>query len=128
MKASLAGDGGHPRVTSMPKPPGTGRKANEARKRPEIWSLRLYVAGSTPRALLALTNLKVICNEHLSGRYRIEVIDLLKRPKHLRGDQILALPALVRRLPRPLCHLVGDLSDTERVLVGLDLARTTSRS
>jgi circadian clock protein KaiB len=75
-----------------------------------------------------MSNLKALCNEYLAGRYRIEVIDLLKHLKLARGEQILALPALVRRLPRPLCHLVGDLSDTQRVLVGLDLARTTSRS
>jgi circadian clock protein KaiB len=111
----------------MPKPPGTGRKANVARVTGNL-ELAAVCGGLDPRALLAMSNLKALCNEYLVRRYRIEVIDLLKRPKHLRGDQILALPALVRRLPRPLCHLVGDLSDTERVLVGLDLARTTSRS
>lgn len=87
----------------------------------DFFELRLYVAGQTSRSLAALTNLKRICEEHLSGRYRIEVIDLLKHPQLAKGDQILALPTLVRRLPEPIRKLVGDLSDTERALVGLDL-------
>lgn len=87
----------------------------------ETWNLRLYVAGQTPKSLTAFANLKAICEEHLKGRYSIEVIDLLKNPKLAAGDQILAIPTLVRRLPPPLCKIIGDLSDTERVLVGLDL-------
>ena len=87
----------------------------------EFFELRLYIAGQTPRSLAALANLKRICEEHLQGRYRIEVIDLLQHPQLARGDQILALPTLVRKLPEPIRKLVGDLSDTERALVGLDL-------
>ncbi len=88
---------------------------------PEIFDLRLYVAGQTPKAVLAFANLQKICDEHLSGRYRIEVVDLLENPQLGRGDQILALPTLVRRLPAPIKKIIGDLSNTERVLVGLDI-------
>jgi circadian clock protein KaiB len=87
----------------------------------EIFDLRLYVAGQTPKAVRAFANLRKICEEHLAGRYRIEVIDLLEDPQLGRGDQILALPTLVRRLPQPIKKIIGDLSNTERVLVGLDL-------
>ena len=87
----------------------------------ETFNLRLYVAGQTPNALRAFVNLRKICDEHLAGRYRIEVIDLLENPTLGRGDQILALPTLVRHLPEPIKKIIGDLSDTERVLVGLDL-------
>jgi circadian clock protein KaiB len=87
----------------------------------KIWQLRLYVAGQTPRSLVALSNLKKICENHLSGRYNIEVIDLLEKPKLSGGDQILAIPTLVRKLPKPVRKIIGDLSDTERVLVGLIL-------
>jgi circadian clock protein KaiB len=85
------------------------------------FDLRLYVAGQTPKAVRAFANLRKICDEHLAGRYRIEVIDLLEDPQLGRGDQILALPTLVRRLPEPIKKIIGDLSNTERVLVGLDL-------
>jgi circadian clock protein KaiB len=87
----------------------------------ETFDLRLYVAGQTPKAVRAFANLRKICDEHLAGRYRIEVIDLLEDPQLGRGDQILALPTLVRRLPTPIKKIIGDLSNTERVLVGLDL-------
>ena len=87
----------------------------------DTFDLRLYVAGQTPKALRAFANLRKICDEHLAGRYQIEVIDLLENPTLGRGDQILALPTLVRRLPAPIKKIIGDLSDTERVLVGLDL-------
>ena len=87
----------------------------------EQWKLRLYVAGQTPRSLAALANLKRLCEEHLKGRYRIEVIDLLATPTLAKDDQILAIPTLVRRLPEPVRRIIGDLSNTERVLVGLDL-------
>jgi circadian clock protein KaiB len=83
--------------------------------------LRLYVAGQTPRSLLALSNLKRICAEHLSGRYKVEVIDLIKKPHLAAADQILAIPTLVRPLPKPARRIIGDLSNTERVLVGLDV-------
>lgn len=99
------------------------RSRSPASRRPDadFYELRLYVAGQTSRSLAALANLKQICEEHLQGRYRIEVIDLLEHPQLARGDQILALPTLVRKLPEPIRKLVGDLSDTERALVGLDL-------
>jgi circadian clock protein KaiB len=87
----------------------------------ETFNLRLYVAGQTPKSIRAFQNLRTICEEHLAGRYSIEVIDLLENPTLGRGDQILALPTLVRRLPEPIKKIIGDLSDTERVLVGLDL-------
>lgn len=85
------------------------------------YDLRLYVAGQTPKSLAAITNLKRICEEHLAGRYTIEVVDLTQNPQLAEGDQILALPTLVRRLPMPLTKIIGDLSNTERVLVGLDI-------
>jgi circadian clock protein KaiB len=85
------------------------------------YSLRLYVAGQTPKSLAAIANLKRICEDHLAGRYTIEVIDLLITPQLAAGDQIVALPTLVRRLPPPLKRIIGNLSDTERVLVGLDI-------
>jgi circadian clock protein KaiB len=87
----------------------------------QTYSLRLYVAGQTPKSVLALKNLKEICEQHLLGRYDIEVIDLLENPQLARGDQILAVPTPVRRLPEPIKKIIGDLSNTERVLVGLDL-------
>ena len=86
-----------------------------------VYRLRLYVAGQTPKSVLAFTNLKQICEEHLLGRYEIEIIDLRQNPQLAHGDQILAVPTLVRRLPEPIKKIIGDLSNTERVLVGLDL-------
>ena len=88
---------------------------------PERWRLRLYIAGQTPKALRAFANLQTICEEHLAGRYEIEVIDLLEHPGLARGDEIIAVPTLVRHLPEPITKIIGDLSDTERVLVGLQL-------
>jgi len=85
------------------------------------YNLRLYVAGQTPKSLAAIGNLKQICEEHLAGRYTIEVVDLLVSPQLAAGDQILAVPTLVRRLPPPIKRVIGNLSDTERVLVGLDI-------
>lgn len=90
----------------------------------EKWNLRLYVAGQTPKSLTAFANLKRLCEEHLKGRYTIEVIDLIKTPLLAKDDQILALPTLVRSLPEPVRKIIGDLSNTERVLVGLDLQPT----
>ncbi len=87
----------------------------------EFYELRLYVAGQTPKSLVAFANLSKICEEHLAGKYRIEVIDLLQNPQLAKGDQILAIPTLVRKLPEPVRRIIGDLSNTERTLVGLDL-------
>lgn len=96
--------------------------SSSEQSRPEkAWELRLYVAGQTPKSLAALANLKKICEEHLEGKYHIEVIDLVKEPRLARDDQILAIPTLVRKLPEPLRKIIGDLSNTERVLVGLNL-------
>ena len=87
----------------------------------KTWQLRLYVAGQTPKSVAALTNLRKLCESHLAGEYKIEVIDLLKTPKLAAGDQILAIPTLVRKLPTPVKKIIGDLSNEARVLVGLDL-------
>ena len=87
----------------------------------EVWALRLYVAGQTPKSITAFANLKKICEAHLAGRYTIEVVDLLQQPQLAAGDQIVAIPTLVRKLPEPLRKIVGDLSNTERALVGLQL-------
>jgi circadian clock protein KaiB len=87
----------------------------------EYFYLRLYVAGQTQKSLQAFANLKKICEEHLNGQYEIEVVDLLENPQLAEGDQILAIPTLVRRLPPPIKKIIGDLSETERVLIGLDL-------
>jgi circadian clock protein KaiB len=87
----------------------------------ETYILRLYVAGQTPKSMTAFANLKKICEEYLEGRYQIQVVDLLKDPQLASGDQILAIPTLVRRLPKPIRKIIGDLSNTERVLIGLDL-------
>lgn len=87
----------------------------------DLCELRLYVAGETPRSVAAIRNLQRICEEHLAGRYRIEVIDLLENPQLGRSDQILAIPTLVRKLPHPIRKIIGDLSKTERVLIGLGL-------
>lgn len=92
-----------------------------ARRKHKEYELRLYVAGQTPKSLAAFANLKKICEDHLAGQYHIEVIDLLKHPQLASGDQILAIPTLVRKLPEPIKKIIGDLSNTERVLVGLDL-------
>lgn len=98
--------------------PGS-RKTPEGKR--EVWQLRLYVAGQTPKSMAALANLKRIAEEYLPGQYTIEVVDLLQNPSLARGDQILAVPTLVRKLPPPLRKIIGDLSNTERVLVGLNL-------
>jgi circadian clock protein KaiB len=92
----------------------------------EFWELRLYVAGQTPKSLAAFANLRKICEEHLAGQYRIEVIDLIENPTMARGDQIIAIPTLVRTLPEPVKKIIGDLSNKEKVLVGLDVRHVTS--
>jgi circadian clock protein KaiB len=96
-------------------------KLKKPEKGASFWELRLYVAGQTPKSLAAFANLKKICEEHLAGCYRIEVIDLLENPTLAKGDQIFAIPTLVRKLPEPVRKIIGDLSNTERVLVGLNL-------
>jgi circadian clock protein KaiB len=93
--------------------------------KPGGWLLCLYVAGQTPKSLAAIANLNKICDDHLAGRYRIEVIDLLVNPRLAEGDQIIAIPTLVRRLPAPIRKIIGDLSDTEKTLVGLQLKSKT---
>jgi circadian clock protein KaiB len=89
--------------------------------KPKVWKLRLYVAGQTPISIRAFANLKVLCDDHLKSRYQIEVIDLLEHPDRARGDQIVAIPTLVIKLPQPVRKIIGDLSDTDKVLVGLAL-------
>jgi circadian clock protein KaiB len=99
----------------------SGQSKAKPRMSEKTWELRLYTAGYSPKSLAAFTNLKRICEEHLAGKYKIEVIDLLKTPQLARGDQILAIPTLVRKLPEPMKKIIGDLSNTERVLVGLNI-------
>jgi circadian clock protein KaiB len=99
------------------RPGATGSAADDGGSQ----VLRLYIAGQTPRSIAAFANLKRICEEHLAGRYRIEVIDLVQNPQLAAGDQILAVPTLVRRLPEPVRKIIGDLSNADRVLVGLDI-------
>ena len=98
------------------------RRASDSHRRPaKLWQLRLYVTDSTSKSLTAFSNLKKFCESHLKGRYRITVIDLVKQPQLAKGDQILAIPTVVRKLPKPVRTIIGNLSDTECVLVGLDL-------
>lgn len=99
----------------------TAKPTSSAEAPIPVWDLRLYVAGQSPKSLTAFANLKRICEEHLAGQYRIEIIDLLENPQLAADEQILALPTLVRKLPEPIRKIIGDLSNTERVLVGLDL-------
>jgi circadian clock protein KaiB len=109
----------------------TPRRARVPKRRIEPapqWDLRLYVAGQTARSAIALQNLKRICETHLKGKYRIEVIDVMRNPQLAQGDQILALPTLVRKLPEPMKKIIGDLSHEERVLIGLDLRQARSPS
>ena len=104
------------------KPKPVKRRASAPARQPaKLWQLRLYVMGQTPKSLTAFANLKKVCESHLKGRYRITVIDLVKQPQLAKGDQILAVPTVVRRLPKPVRTIIGNLSDTVRVLVGLDL-------
>ena len=92
-------------------------------RKPQVWNLRLYVAGQTPKSIHAFANLKMLCEEHLKGCYQIKVIDLMENPQLARGDQIVAIPTVVRNLPQPVRKLIGDLSDNVRALVGLDLRK-----
>jgi circadian clock protein KaiB len=115
--------------TKTARPRSAPRRATKSARSAadKEYLLRLYVAGQTPRSVLALTNLKKICEEHVAGRYDIEVVDLLVDPTLARGDQILALPTLIRRLPPPMKKIIGDLTSAEQVLVGLDLRRRAGR-
>lgn len=120
-----------PAKTAKKTPAKTTAKSRDVLCKPskgeaesEYCQLKLYVAGQTPKSIAAFANLKKICEEHMKGKYKIEIIDLLKNPQLAKGDQILAIPTLVRKLPVPLRKIIGDLSDTERVLVGLDLKAT----
>ncbi len=116
------GDAGHDAGQDAGQDAGPNAAPDEsASGKPETYNLRLYVAGQTPKSLAAIINLKRICEEHLAGRYNIEIVDLLVTPQLAAGDQIVALPTLVRHLPPPLKRIIGNLSDVERVLVGLDI-------
>jgi circadian clock protein KaiB len=103
-----------------PRPDDSEQPA-DGQEHEDVWDLRLYVAGQTPKSVAAFNNLKRLCDEHLAGRYKIEVVDLLLNPQLARGDQIVAIPTLVRKLPNPIRKIIGDLSNTERTLVGLQL-------
>jgi len=105
----------------MKSPKNNSRAKKDGEAKNGFFELRLYVAGQTPRSIKAFDNLKKLCELHLAGKYTIEVIDLMMNPQLAKGDQILALPTLVRKLPEPIRKIIGDLSDTERVLVGLDV-------
>jgi circadian clock protein KaiB len=122
MTVSSGGARRAPKVRAPRAPVAQGRDGEGE----SFWKLRLYVAGQTPKSVAAFDNLKRICEQHLHGRYRIEVVDLLQNPTLARGDQILALPTLVRQLPAPVKKIIGDFSNTERVLVGLDLRQVSS--
>lgn len=106
----------------MKHPAGRKARAKETASAEEgVWELRLYVAGQTPKSVAAFANLERICKQYLAGRYRIEVIDLKQTPQLAAGDQIIAVPTLLRKLPQPVRKIIGDFSDTERALIGLDL-------
>jgi circadian clock protein KaiB len=113
--------------TNPAKPAKSALPKKPAKVKVETYILRLYVAGQTPKSMAAFANLKKICEEHLAGRYQIQVIDLLENPQLARGDQILAIPTLVRKLPLPVRRIIGDLSNTDRVLVGLNLVPQKAR-
>ena len=103
------------------EPQSLAELADTASADPDVWELRLYVAGKTAKSVAAFDNLKRLCDEHLPGKYRIEVVDLLVHPQLAKGDQIIAIPTLVRKLPQPIRKVIGDLSNVERTLVGLQL-------
>jgi circadian clock protein KaiB len=108
-------------ITKKKAPARAIRTAAPRRAKAEVWELRLYVAGQSPKSVAAFNNLKRLCDEHVPGRYQIEIIDLLKNPKLAADDQIVAIPTLMRKLPEPIAKIIGDLSDRERTLVGLQL-------
>ena len=105
----------------MPQEPRTLDELAASSGNPEVWELRLYVAGKTPKSVAAIENLKAICEQHLEGKYQIEIVDLMLHPQLAKGDQIVAIPTLVRKLPQPIRKVIGDLSNVERALVGLQL-------
>lgn len=123
-KKSSAGRGAAGAAKKKP----AAKKVQAKTKAPKdnVWNLRLYVAGQTPKSLTAFSNLKKLCEEHLPGRYEIEVVDLMKNPQLAQIDQIVALPTLVRKLPEPIKRVIGDLSNTSRVMVGIDLETIAS--
>jgi circadian clock protein KaiB len=122
-KGRSGGGGGGGRAAVKAKSPGKRKAAGRDGKSggDAQWNLRLYVAGQSPKSVTAVNNLKRLCEHHLPGQYTIEVIDLLKNPQLAQVDQILAIPTLVRKLPEPMKRVIGDLSDTERTMVGLDM-------
>jgi circadian clock protein KaiB len=107
--------------TAKPDQPLSLEEIADTQSVGDVWELRLYTAGQSPRSMAAFANLKKICEEHLQGRYNIEIVDLIQHPQLAAGDQIIAIPTLVRKLPQPLRKIVGDLRDTEKALVGLQL-------
>jgi circadian clock protein KaiB len=107
------------------KPPKKRRSAQKKLSMADFWRLRLYIAGHTPNSIAAIANLKEICEDKLKGKYRIEVVDLLEKPQLAKGDQIIAIPTLVRKLPPPVKKIIGNLARTESVIVGLDLQTVT---
>ena len=119
MKQVLESPDSEPAMTPAPPARPEAEEAGSTRDAADFWDLRLYVAGQTPRSIAALANLREICEKHLAGKYRVEIVDLMVNPQLARGDQILAIPTLVRKLPSPLRKVIGDLSQTERVLVGI---------
>jgi circadian clock protein KaiB len=108
------------------KPAKSPKPVKSTIEKPEVWKLRLYVAGQSPKSIRAFANLKILCEQHLKGRYRIEVVDLLENPQMARGGQIVALPALVVKLPQVVRQIIGDLSNSDRVLIGLALQKVVA--
>lgn len=122
-KAKPAAKAGSRASRGLGKPPSEAPRA-EQQDVSDVWNLRLYVAGDSPKSRTALANLQRLCESYLDGKYHIEVVDLKRRPELAKADQILALPTLIRKIPEPMKRLIGDLSNAERALVGLDLPRT----
>ncbi len=111
------------RATSVAKRPATGKKKSaRTAGSAEFWTMRLYIAGQSPKSIAAISNLRRICDQHVPGRYEVEIVDLLRNPELARADQIVAIPTLVKKLPIPVRHIIGDLSATERVVVSLELS------
>lgn len=121
MKAKVKRSSGAKSTRRAAKGSASGRNRKTARKTPPAWELRLYVAGQTPKSLAAMNNLKRMLEEHVPGSYKVQVIDLLANPRLAKEDEIVAIPTLVRKLPNPVRKIIGDLSDAERTLVGLQL-------
>lgn len=113
--------------TRTKKTAAKAHKPARSAEREDLYDLRLYVAGQTPKSVTAFANLKRLCDIHLAGKYRIEVVDLMKKPQRAKDDQIIAIPTLVRRLPAPIRKIIGDLCDTQRTLVGLELSEKLNK-